>query len=357
MRKLLSLTLILLILPVSLIFVSCKDKETRSISNFYNSYLDISTSNIRLTEQLLDSRFNNNENLYLVKFSFSDELQLKIDGLSASPYNPYNKINSFYDILLEDVSAPIAMYGKALNSSDVSKDETSNIYSRLDQLKSAYISTATKLGDLEATLNDPAIASTNLKQLFASFETLIQKASNLSNLVTSVYFNNVMQDANPNYVAQQLNEINLTTLAQRTLNRKAYYISVYADIFLNVYILGNNVPEQMMLGTFSSQFEPYQNLSTVRYSTNTNELESNRETLVNLARSLYLIQKDFDREYQRYHDAIEKITYSLVNANSSTETNGYKNIIDQFVSNNGIAYASFSTITDILDLSYTKTFS
>lgn len=348
MKKFLTYLLLFVVLLTPATFVGCKSKETRKASNFYNEYLDISTQSPRLKEEKLDEKFASNENLYLIKFNFSTDLQAKINQAGTS----YNKIVTFYDELLENVSAPIVMYGGYLTSSNTTDSENEAIYSKLDSLKSAYIDTATKLGDLEATLNQENLAKINLTNLLYSYETLISRASNLSNKISSIYFGSIMT-SNPNYIAMEDDKINLQSIGTNALNKRVYYLSVFADIYLNVYILGNNIPDLILNGGTIPEYLPYKFLNNTRYSNNfVDDLDNNRNGLIKYARSFYLLQNDFETQYQNYHTSIEKITYSLVDSSSSIESQGHKKNVDQFVGAGGIAYSSYQTLTTILNLSF-----
>lgn len=350
MKKYICFVLTALLFLTSFTFVGCKSDEKRTAQKLYDNYLDISLLSPRLKEEKLNSRFSTSNSLYFVKFQFCDELQEKI-----STSSPYNKIATFYDDLLENISAPIVMYGKNFSSSNVSKQDTKLLYAQLDNLKSAYLDTATILGDLEATLNEPTLAENNLKQLFYSYETLIHKASILSNKVASLYFNNVMQNPNPDYISADETKIDLNDIAFKTLNRLFYYNYIYTDIYVNVYIRGNTVPDKLINSATLPSYIPYNTINSTRYSnTQKSDLESNRTKLINLAKSMYLIQQDFDKYYQNYHTAIEKITYQLVDDNSSNVAKGYKSTIDEFISTGGVAYSSFATLTSILDLCFER---
>ncbi len=348
MKKFLTYLLLFVILLTPTTLVGCKSKETRKAANFYNEYLDISTQSPRLKEEKLDNRFASNETLYLIKFNFSQDLQAKIEQTGTS----YNKIVTFYDELLENVSAPIVMYGQYLTSSNTTQKENETIYSKLDSLTSAYLDTSSKLGDLEKTLGTESLANINLSNLLYSYETLIFRASNLSNKISSIYFNSIAT-ANPNYIAIEDDKINLQSIGANALNRRVYYLSVFADIYLNVYILGNQIPSKIINGESIAQYTPYKILNNARYSNNyLDNLDSNRDSLIKYARSFYLLQNDFEIQYQNYHTAIEKMTYSLVDSSSSVESQGYKKIVDQFVGNGGIAYSAYETLTRILSLSF-----
>ena len=149
------------------------------------------------------------------------------------------------------------------------------------------------------------------------------------------------------------NNINLIEVAIRTLNRLTYYKLVYVDIFLQTNILGCDIPNKIVLDTFNSRYEPYSSLKDKIYSnTPKADIENNRKEIVDYARTLYNIQLVFEKEYNSYKNACNNIVYGKVDNNSSSIDIGYKLIIDSFISENGIAYQSYLTVSKILNLCY-----
>lgn len=340
--------LLLCIMPATLILTACKEDNTPNVTELYDTYLNISNSTEKLTRTKLDQKFHANTSLYIVDFSYSLELQEEFNKNAI-----FQKIDTLYSTLLEDVSSPIVMYGQSFTSNNLTKSQIKNIYSKLDELRSAYKDASDKLQNLESTLSSTQFMTGNLTRFLHSYETVLIKASNLSNTISSLYFNNILTDPNPNYVEMTYNEVNLRDVAVRALNRYPYYTSIFADIYINIYMKGNDIPERIVGEQEIPSFEPYTTLSASNFNSSIiDSLSESRERIVDLARSLYLAQNDFDTLYQRYKKAISNITYVLVTDTSSDETKGYKAIVDQFIGDYGITYNTCDTFIELLTICY-----
>lgn len=347
MKKLYALLLVFFILPTIFIFAGCEDKESRSIKDFYSNYLAISEHDDLLTKQAMPERFSSS-NEEVVGFVYSSDLNSKISTIPA-----YSHINSLYNTMLDDAMGPMYLYGNMLSQAKISKDDTKYLYSKLDTLKSNYIEIAGRLGDLERNQNTSSIASGSLSKLYASYENAILTAIDISSKISSIYYNKIMINPNINYTTYNNSDINLEEVAIRTLNRLTYYKLVYVDIFLQTKILGYDVPNQIINGTFNSSYEPYEVTKNKLYSnTVKQDIENNREQIVELAKTLYNIQLHFEKEYSIYAQATKNITYSMVNEDSSVNDLAYKQIIDTFSAQSGIAYQSYLTVNKILTLCY-----
>lgn len=346
MKKILSVILILLIAPTIFLFSSCKKKSNYSMLEFYNSYLAISEESELLTKTHMPTKFQS-ENKEVVGFVYSSNLANKISTIPAFSY-----INSLYNTMLDDAMGPTYLYGNMLYNADLDDDTKDYLFNQLKKLKNDYIRIATRLGDLERT-QDIATANASLAKLYDSYENAIVTAINLSSKISSIYYNKILENPNVDYTKIEEGKINLNEVAIRTLNRLVYYKLVYVDIYFKTQILGSNVSEKLIEGTFNSYYEPYESLKNKIYSNTINPyIENNREELVELARTLYNIQRVFEKEYNLYKSACNKISYGKIDNKSSSSEKGYKNIIDSFISENGIAYQSYLTVTKILNLCY-----
>lgn len=346
MKKLFSaILLICLILPI-ICLTGCEDKEKRTILEFYSNYLNIEKSSVHLTTKLVDSRFHAQNELKQVTFTYSAGLENLI-----STNNAYSYIN-IYNNMLDDAMGPMFLYSSKLSSDHISQGDKKDLYEKLDKLASSYTETANRFGDLERTLND-STALQNLANVYSSYEKLLKSATNLSATISSLYYDSIMLDSNIDYSKVKSENLNLTSLAIKTFDKLVYYNSVYVDIYLETKIIGFDTPQKIISGTFNAEYAPYKNLNTSIYSSETKEnIEISRNKLHELATTLYYLQNDFNTEYQKYKVATNAIDYCAINSESSIKEQGYKQFIDQFAGENGIAYASYETIKSILDLSF-----
>ena len=348
MKRLICFILTLLILPTTLLLTGCKDKESRSMLDFYSNYLKIADSSQYLETQPLDPSFNASSSIKKVGFAYSPDLQDKIANIQV-----FTHINDLYNKMLDDAMGPTYLFSASLISAKIKQEEKSQLYSNLDQLKEALLEIANRVGDLERT-QDSQTALQNLNKLFKSYEPAINVATKISSQISSIYYSRILNTPNPNYIEMDIGHIDLNSIASRTLNRLVYYKSIFVDIFYQTQIKGYDIPQQLINGSYNQNYTPYSTFKDAIYSSSqlNLDLEDYRTELVAYARSLYLIQNDFDSEYLNFKNSASQINYCTVNNDSTEYAKGHKKVIDKFISENGLAYSTSQIIKTILDICY-----
>lgn len=351
MKKTLVIVLLCLISFSTIFCVGCTTDEKRKIGNFYSEYLNIADSSQNLTTTIIPQRFNSSTNKKCISFIYSDTL------LSAMTSSPYKELDTLYNTLLDDIMGPTYLYSDTLTKTKISKKEKKQLFKKLDDVKAGYLNVSQRLGDLERVLTESGasenISLTALSNLHISYEQLLNDATKLSKQIYSIYFNRIMENANPDYISKKDAEVDLQDLALIALNKKTYFLSVYADIYLHLEIIGRSAPDRIIAGNFDLIYQPYKNLSEKLYTkTFKSDIETSREKIIENARALQLIQNDFEKKYTEYQKSISKIIYCKVDLSSSATDNGHKNIVDKFTSPTGIVYSSCTVLTNILDLCF-----
>jgi len=343
MRKFSILTLSLIVALSCFSFSACKKKEDKDITQLYTTYLNIANSSTKLSTIETDV----NPSVLKLDFVYSNELKSKI----SNPNTAYAYIDNFYNQMLDDAIAPTLLYSTMLTDKNTTRTERVELYNKLEILKTNYLETSKRLSDLENSLNNSTVNQILVK-LFSSYNPLIDSAVDLSSNISNIYFNKVVKNANPSFT----NNTNLESIALNTKNRLAYYKSMYVDIFLNTQITNYDVPQKIVDNptTLNLSYTPYTTLKNSYFKSEINSnLEDNREKLIELANNLHLIQIEIDKEYKIYRETLEKIDYSTIDNRSSNTELGYKQLIDQFSYEGGIAYKSFYCINEILKICYT----
>jgi len=350
MKKHISL-IILIVLLCPIILLSGCNKEKRNISNFYTHYLSISESHKLLKKEVVPQRISSVQTINKVGFSYSDELQQLISN-NSSVYNP---LDSYYNTMLDDSLAPLYLYSQSVcaNPKKISSQETTFLFKKLDQLKLAYIETANRLGDVEKTLNNTSTNRENLQKLYTSYENLIELGCELSIKISNIYFNKILTNSNPQHT--KIDAKIADKIANDSLTRFVYYKTIYLDIYLNTQIIGNNVASKLALNSqLNVKYVPYSNLKDTIYTDKKTISSAEYEQLLSLSNTLYNIQLVLDDEYAKYKNSISEIIYPLINNSSNIEDKTHKNIVDKFISSNGIVFNSFYTISTLMDLCYNK---
>lgn len=347
MKKISIFLLLLLIIPSCLLFNGCNKNSTKILSNYYQRYLEISSSNDFLIEIDMPAQFSASNNQKIIGFKYSTKLENKISTIPA-----FSHITSLYNVMLNDSLSGLYLYGDYLNGLKLNKNTATHLENSLNELKINLNEIALRVSDLENN-QDSETANSSLAKLYISYNKAIITGINISNNIYDIYFDKIMINFNTNYAIMNAEDVNLENMAIKTLNRLSYYKMVYLDIFMQTTVLPENMAYGLIDGSFSNYYEPYNNLKDKSYSTTINSnLELNRTELVNLARTLYNIQLSFKNEYNSFKNSIKNINYSTTNETSSVKEIAHKTIIDRFIGNNGIAFVSYKTIDKILSLCY-----
>lgn len=345
MKKLITLVLSIILISSCCLFSSCKKEPDKDITKLYASYLAIADSASNLT-----SIETSNPQILKIDFIYSDNLNSKISNNSTA----YSYIESFYNQMLEDAILPTLQYSSMLSQENTTKSERLELFNKLEVVKSNYIETAKRLKDLENALST---STTNeiLIKLFNSYAPLIDSAVSLSMQISDIYFNKIAINSNPSYLNLNINNVNLEQIALNAKNKLLLYKTIYVDVFLNTKIHNYDIPQKIVENptTFAISYTPYTTLKNSNFNQEISaNLEEKREELVQLANNLHLIENELWKEYKNYRTSLSKIEYAKINERSSLEELGYKQLVDQFCYEGGIAYKSFYCINKILTSCY-----
>ncbi len=355
MKKILSLVLILLILPVTALALTGCDKHG-DLSKFYASYLEIAENSQNLTLVEANDNYGLQINSQKIAIDYSPQLSQLVENTSS----PYHNLKYFYQQLLDDSLAPLYLFGDVIsNSNKLNEKQADNLYSQLNQLKVDYEEIDYYAGILItslATNNDPTINLSHLKKLFARYEQTLNTATRLSGSICDIYFNIILTNADIDISSKDYNELtdaDLTNLAINVRSRFYYYKAIYANVCNQLYIKSGNLADTLLTTAVKPNlYQPYTYISAINSLTNkgVEVLRANKEAIYNNMIALYNIQNSIPTAYNHFLTATNNITYLTTNQNSSTNELYYKNIASQFA--NGIAYDSYEIISTLMTILY-----
>lgn len=357
MKKILSIILICLMLPVtSFLLLGCDgDKDVR---DFYKKYKNIgnATQNLHLVE--IADTYDLSSISYKIDIDYSKSSTLS--SLVENEASEYHYLKYFYQKLLDDSLSPVYFFGDTLSKkANVGNSKTNLLFKRLSNLKREYDDIDYYLGILITSLNateDELINSSYLKKLYAQYEQAIVSACELSAIVSDIYFNNIVSNANINYSAMSYNDLtdaDLSTITMHTRARLYYYKSIYANIYTQLYIRNSDLSEDLINDSATlPTYTPYSYVAGLKSIENKSiqSLRGLKQDIYTFAVSLYHIQKNIDTAYKHFIKATNKVAYLDLNENSTLTQVNYGKIISHFV--NGIAYDSYEVISNLVSLLY-----
>ena len=360
MKKVLYAILICFILTPCFAFVGCNKDKKYSAKDFYTSYQNIAQDNTNLALVPANNIYQTEINA--TKIDINYELSTKLTTLANDSSTQYYQLKHFYQQLLDDSLSPLYFFGEKISSSkNISNSQAKQLSNRLDALQAEYEDLNYYVGILINSLhatNDSNINLSNLKKVFLQYEDAINEANKLSSVVCNVYFGSVLSNANVNYsnkTYDQLTDTDLSRIAIDTRVRIYYYKSVYANVYNQLYVRGNNLAEQLSSSTSITlpSYAPYSYVKglTSLDSHSPTTLENNKQSIYNNIVSLYNIQKSFNKAYNVFNTATSKVVYSNLSEYSSATELNYGTLINQFA--NGIAIDSFEILNNLVNLLYT----
>ncbi len=360
MKKIICLILICLMLPItSILVVGCKNKDYK-LKEFYTSYQNIGNNLSNLTLVDATDIYGLNTTSYKITINYT-----KLSTLSTlveKSNTPYYKLKYFYQQLLDDTLSPMYFFGSSIaNSKKVSDKQTESLFKSLKNLELEYKDIDFYVGILNTSLitNDVTIISNNLKNVFEQYEQTIEAAINLANIVNKVYFDKIVVNENYNHANKpynQLTESDIAILSSDIRARMYYYKSVYANVYYQMCVKGNNLGDKFISNISpSTTYTPYNQIKAITTldSVQPSVLVTNEQALYNIhsyASSLYNLQNNFDEAYENFNLASSKVTYSKLTEDSSVTDLNYGTIIYQFA--NGIAVDSWEILNSLTNLLY-----
>ncbi len=358
MKKFLCLILLLTLLPIGC-FTLAACNNSYNIKEFYSTYKDIEKECPHLVLKNAVDQYSVQGDSLKLDIDYSQSPQLS--ALVENPDSKYYYLKYFYQQLLDDSLAPLYFFGNQISSNKkISDKQTKQLFVELKNLENCYKDIDYYTGALMVSLksvNDENVSLSYLKRLFEKYESAITVAGTLSIIVNDAYFNTIISNSNINYSSKTYDELTDTDLTAITLNirsRMYYYKSVYANIYTQLYIREADFANKLVYESITlPSYTPYDYISSVLQldSKPIENLRNAKQSIYNNIISLYNIQNNFDAAYNAFNTAAQKVAYSKIDINTSSQTQiNYGKTIEQFA--NGISVDSYEILNNLIDLLY-----
>lgn len=172
------------------------------------------------------------------------------------------------------------------------------------------------------------------KDLLSYYDDLFVSATNLSNTLSSIYFDHALIDSNPNYYEIPYAEFDARVVVNKLDPRIKYEISNLTQCFIEMRIAGSNLPES--LTSVASGYGSL-DLNVDNYANKVKELslptdfdwsvaieranhESNKQAFYSESIRLYNIQEVFEDNVGRFITACNDIDYKDVATDANATT-------------------------------------
>lgn len=348
-RKLLSLIMIMMLLPIASLFGACgkeKSYNLDSLSKDYNSIVE-ENNNVIASNGALE-------------FKYSAKLTTVIN--ETSPYNQLPKYNEvFYNLMsfANEYIVECSSDSKTKNSAiknQVEKDLNSLKESIYDV--NECVNVFAEIINISESVDVTApTCLLRFENLLVSYEKLFASAINFNNTLSDLYFNNILREGNPDVYSKGLENFDSSVVVNKLKSRLCYQKSNLSQCFVEMYVgadLANKISNKET--TFDLNKYSYQsNINKInRAFTEAQAVEiannsANKADFYDLAISAYNLQEVLKNEQYKFVQACNEIEYPKVK-NSETASAKQLMCVDIVESRNMLVSTYNSFLAQMLDI-------
>ena len=343
-RKILSLILVLMLLPVASLFVACKNSDGYNLNNLKKDYLTIETENKNIA-------FVNGE--LKIKYSAYGYFEEAVN--SVEPYTALDDYNYVLNNALKFSGEYIDVCSN--NNLNVSANVKNSVESILNAFKKSVRDVdicVDALGEIISVSGDALDRSciSRYTNLLNTYEVMINKAIDFNNAVCDLYFGYVLNDANPNVFETGYENFDANIVVNKMKSRISYQIGLLTHSYVEMYVNGGDFGEKIANKEIEFDKNAYNYKSSIdainknfeeavaaEYANN----ESNKAGFYDLAVKAYNAQAILDNEKSKMMVASNKIVYKTVK--NKADISAYEKLCVEIIDAN---YEIISTYNSII---------
>ena len=358
-KKILSLILVLVFIPSIFMFAGCKDKGYQLV-DLVKDYQNIGTKceNIKVVD-----------NKIVFDYDVHTKDETKYLTECVTEIAPYTEIAD-YNILLDNLMGFVYENIDVCSNSNIEADAKvrNNLKFQLDELSTAvyemdvHINHWAKIIEFnyDKEKKDDLINAqclSRFKNVLTAYNNLFQKAISFSNVLSDLYYNYALNDANPKIDNVKLADFDASVIVSKLQGRVKYEISNLSQLFVEIYVDGNDLPTELTTPIVLNEGEDNEtivfntlelNKTGFDYLNKINNLnrifadtynaeqavekanaDSNKQNFYNLAVKAYNLQNILENDNDMFVNACKKIQYSNIDIDNVYEVQS-KEIVDNY---------------------------
>lgn len=327
-KKVLSLILCLFLIPGALIFTACGDDNDYSLANLSTDFYSIANNyeNLNLT---IDNEFEFDYSnfVYQNEQYFTNAINTTVPYMYLGTYynplfsNSMSFVYNYIDICSTDsINAP-------QNLKNELKQNLDNFDAALRTVNADINMVAERLrfninSNVEIT-NESCL--TRLKNLFDSYDILFSSVYDLTDTLAEIYFDYALNDANPNYYSQSLDDFDALRVTSNLNAKIKLQISNLTEIYTELYVCGGELSTAYttqvdgefatLEGNYSTYMAKIANIDKVfdpSIASTINASTTLKQNFYNLAVELYNLQSALYNDLDIYNQASDDIVYTII---------------------------------------------
>ena len=232
-KKILSLILVLMLLPITSLFGACGKDDGYNLNNLQTDFYDIANKNNNVVVS--------NGNL---EFDYSNH-----DGVEqiVNTTSPYTTLAD-YNFVFKNLMSFVGSYIDECSNNDVTKNSAlkNSIKNNLDKFTLA-ISDVNECFNLfaEAVYDDQNSQDSLIRyeNLLHVYHTMYVAAGKFSNSLSNLYYNHILNGGNPDVYGVRIENFNSGLVVTKFESRIKYQLSNLSQNFVEMYVSGDLAKE------------------------------------------------------------------------------------------------------------------
>lgn len=310
-KRILSLILILVLLPIASIFSACGKEKNVDLSSLDDEFNSILTENQNMKE--VDGTF-----------IFDYSKYEKIESIKTQkPYNQIDVFNFVFSNIMDFSFNHVKVC--AVNGLDISKSKKEEIENSLKDLKNSIANTNRSINIFAETVTVAPSDQITSEACLLKFEILLNAYNDVfedsiyfNNLLSDLYFNNILNNGNPDINSMSVEEFDANLVLSNFQSRLRYQISnlsgLYAKKYIDTTLIKNIVYKNATLNLNEFNYQNDIELIKVKINVDTakQKIDAQKEIFYKLAVQAQNFQTILENDRNKFIVACKSIDYKTV---------------------------------------------
>lgn len=349
-RKILSLILVLMLLPIASLFGACGKSSGYDLNSLDDEFNAIVEENNNIAASTNGA----------FVFKYSTKLTPIINDNS-----PYNQLPKYNEVFYNLMSFANEYIDECAQNSTTNNDAVKNqVETDLKSLKKSINDVNEGVNVFAEMINVNKDTDITAKACLGTFENLLilyedmfASAINFNNSLADLYFNNILKDGNPDVYSKGFENFESAVVVNKLRSRIYYQKSNLSQCFVEMYV-GGDLANKIANGETTFDLDKYSYKSNIdkinRTFTETRAVEitnhsANKSNFYDLSVSAQNVQTILKNEQYKFIQACNEIEYVEV---KSAETASAKQLmcVDIIESRNNLISTYNSVLEQMLDI-------
>ncbi len=341
-RKILSLILVLMLLPLASLFSACGKNDGYNLNALDEDYREIAEENNNIILNA-DGSFS---------FDYQDKDLKRIINETA----PYNQLLKYNDVLYNLMAFANEYIDECANNSGTSNVQIKNqVQEDLKELKHSINDVNENINMLaemivkESDANAGACLS-RFETVLYTYESVFQNAISFSTSLSDLYFNYILNEGNPNVYSNGFENFDSAVVVNKLRSRVYFQKSNLSQCFVEMYIY-ENLAHEVAFSLTTFDLNKYSYLANVNLINKSFEEATaiqvannpaNKEKFYDLAVRAQNLQATLRNDQSKFVKACNDIEYSYVK--DSADATAHQLMCAQIIEANNSLVSTYNSV-------------